>query len=322
MKYVTYKFDIEDIVPPYVFGSALTYYNIYPWIKEGECLARILELASGKVIKVEIIDTGTTNKPKLSITLKSQTELEKKETGECRSILRWSLNLDGDPNPFIRFCRKDPVLNAALEHGQIGGRGKVFPTVLEPMISSICAQRTIFKRVYNMMFNICAYFGKKIVIDGTTYHSFPSLTDLKDATEEDLRRCKTGYRASRILKLLSELNRRKIDPEGLKKLSSEEAEEILLSLPGIGPYSSKIILSVGLKRSAIHIDSYVREIMYTFFFNGKKVSDEEILNYVKTKWGDSADSAISLLTTDTEIWAKEVGYDFRLKSGAREAKNL
>ncbi len=322
MKYVTYKFDIEDIVPPYVFDNALTYYNIYPWIKEGESLARILELASGKVIKVEIVDTGTTNEPRLSITLKSQTGLDEKEIGECRSILRWSLNLNGDPNPFIRFCRKDPVLNAALEHGQIGGRGKVFPTVLEPMISSICAQRTIFKRVYSMMFNICAYFGKQIVIDGTTYHSFPSLTDFKDATEEDLRRCKTGYRATRILKLLSELNRRRIDPEDLKKLPPDEAEEILLSLPGIGPYSARIILSVGLKRSAIHIDSYVREIMYTFFFDGKKVSDDEILDYVKTKWGDYAGSAISLLTTDTEIWAREAGFDFKLKSGARETKNV
>lgn len=312
------EFHITGIIAPYDFEPALTQYNIYPWIQEGDTLARVLRLKSGKVIKAEITSVGTRAKPRIRVMTKSDRRLTSKDMQEVKADLIWCMKLDVDLRPFYRLCQSDPVLRVALGTYR-GGRGKIYPTVLEAIVGVICAQNIYFKRLYSMMYNLARTYGAALKVDGTTYYAFPQCQDLADASEESLRGCKVGYRAKFIRGVAKALVAQGLDPEQLKSLPTEEARRSLLSLPGIGPYTANLVLSVGLRRGdTIHLDSFVREIMWTFYFRGRRVSDEAILDYARQNWAGFESAAISLLTTDTHIWADKLGADFRLKSGARQ----
>jgi len=60
-----------------------------------------------------------------------------------------------------------------------------------------------------------------------------------------------------------------------------------------------LVLSVGLGRSTMHLDSFVRAITSTFYFDGAPVSDEAILEYACTHWAGFERAAIGALTTNT-----------------------
>ena len=302
-------------MPPYDFAPALTEYVIYPWAREGESLARILRLASGAVVKAEIRCTGTPRRPLLGVDVRSAVPLGQGDVHEVGATLRRCLLLDADPRPFYALARRDPVLRAAVGQPR-GGRGKLYPTVFEALVGVICAQNTRFERVYDMMERLAAAFGTPLDLDGRRYFAFPTPADLAAAPEEAIRACKVGYRARYLGAVARQVVERGLDLEGLRGLPAGEARALLLTLPGVGPYAADLALSVGLGHPAIHVDSFVRAIISTFYFGGAPVSDEEAAGFARTRWGRYAGAAIGALTTNTHIWAKEVGVDFPLPSGA------
>lgn len=90
-----------------------------------------------------------------------------------------------------------------------------------------------------------------------------------------------------------------------------------MELPGVGPYTADLAIAIGFRLPTFHLDLYSREVMYTFYFNGKRVKDEKILQFVNKRWGKWKHHVMLLLTTNTDTWAKELGANFRLKSEAK-----
>ena len=90
-----------------------------------------------------------------------------------------------------------------------------------------------------------------------------------------------------------------------------------MEFPGVGPYTADLVIAIGFRLPTFHLDLYSREAIYSFYFNGKKVSDEKILEFVNKRWGKWRHHAMLLLTTNTDAWAKKLGIEFRLKSGAK-----
>jgi len=311
------EFEITKIIPPYDFEPAVTTYNIYPWFAEGETLGRVLRLISGKVVVSTIRSEGTVSVPKLRVSVDGDTAVRPNEVQEIRDVLIWSLLLDVDVGRFQKVLKADPILTAAAGRYQ-GGRGKVYPSAFEALIGVICAQNTVFKRLYSMMHNLSVRFGQRLTLSGADYYGFPTARDLAAVSEDDLRACKVGYRARVIARLARELVSRQIDLEALKAATTAEAKEFLLTLPGVGPYTANLVLSVGLRRTdVVHLDSYVRATMSKFYFDGRSPSDDEIEAYARSHWAGFESLAIGLLTTDTHVWSEKLGVKFELRSGAR-----
>ena len=162
-----------DIIPPYNFDFALTHYNIYPWIAEEGKLIRVLQLRNDKICVAEIKSLGTVNNPKLIIRIEPSRNLQTEEVEEVKEIISWSLGLKEDYRAFYEMCNKDKNLGVAMEP-RYGSKGKCYPTVFDAIIGVICAQNIQFKRLYSMMYNLCAKLGEKIKIDGKDFFSFPS----------------------------------------------------------------------------------------------------------------------------------------------------
>ncbi len=306
-----------NIVPPYNFDFALTHYNIYPWISEEERLIRVLRLQNGKKYVAEIKSLGTVDNPKLVIRIEPLKNVTPQEVKEIKETISWCLGLKEDYRPFYEMCENDRVLKTAME-ARYGSKGKSYPTVFEAIIGVICAQNIQFKRLYSMMYNLCTNFGELLEVNGKNYFSFPPPESISKASLSSLRGCKVGYRDKFIKGVAGTIVKDNINLENLKKLSTDEAREALLKLPGIGLYTVNLVLSVGLrKKDILHLDRFVREAMYTFYFDGEKVSDDMLIEYANQHWHGFQSLAVDALTTNTEIWAKKLGVDFKFKSGAK-----
>ena len=308
----------SEVEAPYNFKFHLEHYVIYPWLVENGNLVRILRLKSGKVVRVEILFTGTINKPSFKFIVTSPKKLTKGEIKEIKDTISWCLGFKEKVKPFYdEICKKDPVLKVASE-GMRGVRSGGYPTVFEAIIGVVVAQNVQFKRIYTMLKNLCKKFGSKLKMGDKVYYAFPTPEQLAKAPLKAIRACKVGYRDKYIRGIAQTVVKNKIDLEALKEISDDKKiREELMKLPGIGPYTADLVLNIGFRRQAFHLDLFSREAMQTFYFDGKKVPDKKIMDYIDKHWGNYRSLGALFLTTNTDEWAKKLGKKFRLKSGAK-----
>jgi N-glycosylase/DNA lyase len=209
----------------------------------------------------------------------------------------------------------DPVLGASIEHN-FGAKSKASFSMFDAVIDVICAQNTGFRRLYEVRANLATAFGDKLVTSGRVYHASPTPAQLAAAPLESIRACGVGYR-DRYIKGVAEAVVRGLDVESLREMPRNEARAELLKLPGVVPYTADLGLIIGARRQdAMFIDVFLRELLRTFYFGGEQVSDATLARLAEERWGPFRGYAWLYLTTNTEVWAQQLGVKFRLRSGA------
>jgi 3-methyladenine DNA glycosylase/8-oxoguanine DNA glycosylase len=90
-----------------------------------------------------------------------------------------------------------------------------------------------------------------------------------------------------------------------------------MKLPGVGAYTADLGLIIGARRQdGMFLDVYLREALRAFCFDGERVPEAVLADFAEERWGPYRGLAWLYLTTSTEVWARELGIDFRLRSGA------
>ena len=307
---------------PYNFNFFLTHYVFQPWVVEDKELVRLFKLKSGKMVLVRVGYTSERN-PALILTLVFEKRLEEFEIKWLREMISWVFSVDDDVKFFYTsICKKDPVLKAASRE-IYGAHLRTDPTVFESLLGVVVAQNVFFGRIYEMTKNLCQKFGESKVIDKKTYYTFPSPERLAEADLSEIRNCKVGYRDKYISGIAKKVVNEKIDLDKLR--DSDDLDYIrkqLISLPGVGPYTAELTIAISFRKPVFHMDLFSREALYTFYFNGKTVSDKKLQDFVEKRWGEWKHYVMLLLTTNTDTWAKELGINFRLKSAAKSPNNI
>lgn len=316
---ITYKIQIPEKSQPYNFNFFLTHYVFAPWVVEGKELVRLFKTDSGKFV---LTRTGFSENPKpnLIITLQSGINLTQKERTYFIDLLSWIFAVDDDVKYFYEvICRKDPVLKAASEE-IYGAHLRTDPHVFESVLGVIMAQNVQFKRIYEMNRLLCEKLGERQNFNGKIYYTFPTPQKLAIVDLAEIRACKVGYRDKYIKGVAEKIVKEKINLDDLRNLNDfEKIKEKLIELPGVGPYTATLSIAIGFRLPAFHLDLFIREAMYQFYFSGKKVPDEKIRKFADTRWGKWKHHAMLLLTTNTDVWAKKLGRPFGLKSGAKSS---
>ncbi|KKQ51979.1 MAG: DNA-3-methyladenine glycosylase II [Candidatus Woesebacteria bacterium GW2011_GWA1_39_21b] len=333
----TFAISIPEKSKPYNFDFFLTHYVFAPWVVEGKELVRLFKLDSGKFVLVRVGFKSTTvhlggvmasasRQPAttrgasgaLIITLKSKTNLTDEEQKNMVDLISWIFAVDEDVREFYEvICQKDPVLKAASEE-IYGAHLRTDPYVFESVLGVILAQNVFFKRIYEMQRLLCEKFGEKQKFNGKTYYTFPSPKRLAKASLEEIRACKVGYRDKYIKGVAEKIVKEKVNLDDLRNLKDvNKIREKLIEFPGVGPYTADLTIGIGFRLPTFHLDLFSREALYQFYFNGKVVPDEELRAFADERWGEWKHLVMLLLTTNTDLWAKELGKPFRLKSGAK-----
>jgi 3-methyladenine DNA glycosylase/8-oxoguanine DNA glycosylase len=307
--------DRAEIAAPHDFGFQLRHYVIAPEVREGLKLVEIIRLASGGLVKVDVVSLGTTEDPHLELTVTSPDELSPAEVDEARERVAWHLSLDDALRPFYAQAKDDPVLSASIAYNY-GGKAKRAHSLFDAVIDVILFQNTAFRRAYAMRANLVAAFGEPFVVDGGIYHAPPTPEQLAAAPLEAIRAARVGYR-DRYIKGVAEAVAGGFDVEALKDLPGDEARRELMRLPGVGPYTADLALIIAGRQShALFMDVYIREVLRQFYFGGADVPDEQLRDFAEKKWGPYQRYVGLYLTTNTDSWAKNLGIAFRLRSGA------
>ncbi len=189
-----------------------------------------------------------------------QTFPEKKTTEFVKNYFR----LDDNLLSILSHIGKDEHIKKAIQ--RCYGLRISQQEPWECLISYICATFKSIPVIKNMILNLSKRFGKRIAFDGHDFYTFPKPSDLSQANLEELRSCKLGFRAERVLETSKILDREEFNLENLKKTGYEEAREELLSLPGVGQKVADCVLLFSLdKLEAFPVDIWIKRAILEFY---------------------------------------------------------
>lgn len=153
----------------------------------------------------------------------------------------------------------------------------------ECLISFIISQNNRIPMIRKVIGNISEKYGENIY----TGFAFPTIDSLKNANEEELKICKTGFRAKYIMDAVDKISNNFITNEEFYTLSTKELKEKLMCIKGVGPKVADCVLLFSCNRKEVFpTDVWIKRVMQHYYFEGKDVSIKEIHSFAENKWGE------------------------------------
>jgi N-glycosylase/DNA lyase len=180
-------------------------------------------------------------------------------------------SLDADLKKIADRINKDQHIGKALE--TYWGLRLIRQDPWECLISYICATYKSIPAIKRMLDNMAKKLGKKTVLDGYEFHTFPEPQKVASSTENELMDCGLGYRVKYVLETSKRICETKFDFMSLRKLSYVEAKKTLMTFPGVGEKVADCVLLFSLgKMEAFPVDIWVKRVMVNHY--GDKLAPE------------------------------------------------
>jgi len=165
-----------------------------------------------------------------------------------------------------------------------------YGSLYEYLIIAIVLQNATVRRSVNMMQALFEGYGTLLSYDGKQLYCFWEPKVMDEATQQQLRDLKLGYRAKSIKRVTEAFVRKEMDEFELRTKSIEEQREALLGLYGIGPASVGYILSDVFHHldELNHISPWEQKIYSKLFFDtepDKPVSVDKLLGLFDERFG-------------------------------------
>lgn len=212
--------------------------------------------------------------------------------GDLKKVVREYFDLDNNYEIIKeKLLKIDNFMKESIEFGD--GIRILNQDLWECIISFIISANNNIPRIKKIIEAISKEYGKEISWRGKKYYFFPSIEALSKASVEDLRKLGTGFRDKRIYNTTKKIYEKEVDLDEIKQLkSSEEIEEKLLTLDGVGNKVANCIMLFSLKRYDVFpIDVWVRRVMNDLYLhkeNEKEVDKKELQAFAEEKYKDLA----------------------------------
>ena len=153
----------------------------------------------------------------------------------------------------------------------------------ETLISYMISINNSVPNIKKCVDNISNKYGKKVIFNKKEYSLFPSVIELKDITEEELREMKLGFRAKYVKEIIDKINNNEFDLNKIDSMSTTDAFEYLMNEKGIGLKVASCILLFAYQRyDSYPIDVWVKKIIKERY----NIEDIiEIKKYMDIKFG-------------------------------------
>ncbi len=192
-------------------------------------------------------------------------------------------DLNTDYSKIKQELSKDVVLKKAIEYAP--GIRILNQETWECLISFIISQNNRIPMIKQAVQNISKKYGD--CIEGEAY-AFPTLEQLLNANEEDLKQCKTGFRATYILNACNMVKSGEVKLNEFDNMTTEQIRENLMTIKGVGPKISDCVLLFSQGRTEVFpTDVWIKRVMQYFYFD-KEVSIKEIHKLAYEKFGKLA----------------------------------
>ncbi|MBT9754231.1 N-glycosylase [Coprococcus eutactus] len=201
----------------------------------------------------------------------------------------WKLYLDMDNDYGLikqSVIKADGALKTAVD--EKSGIHILNQDFFETLMSFIVSQNKSIPQIKQCVKNISHRFGDEVIgYNGEAFYVFPDVQRLHDATEEELRECKVGFRAPYIKNATEAVYSGAVTKEKLDELDIAQARELLMTIKGVGEKVANCVLLFGLgRREAFPVDVWMKRIMEQMYFDGKDTKKQDIEAFAVNKFGD------------------------------------
>ncbi len=180
----------------------------------------------------------------------------------------------------------DDYMNAAIT--ELRGLRITENDPWETTLCFVISQFNNIKRIRGIVGRLTERFGEELEIGDGTVRSFPRPETLANADLSEIRACGTGFRDKYIRKVAQECGST-VDLGEIDDLDYGKAKERLMGLHGIGEKVADCILLFGYKKlDAFPVDVWVKRVVETAYFRGRKRSVREIRRFAERRWGPLA----------------------------------
>ncbi len=200
-----------------------------------------------QVFGIKLTNAGATEQPKLNLAVFSAFDIPEAQLKRIVSELEFRFDLKADLEAFYQDCGQDAMLKPALERWR-GSRDSNINSLYEYLVIATVLQNTTVRRSVQMSENLFAAYGSKVMVDGKLLSTFWSPQAIHEATEDELRALKVGYRAKTFKRQAAMFVHDDLDELALRGLPSDQLKAKLLNLYGIGPASVWYLLFGVFKR--------------------------------------------------------------------------
>lgn len=192
-------------------------------------------------------------------------------------------DLNKNYNEIKNLLSNDDVLKKAINYAS--GIRILNQETWECLISFIISQNNRIPMIKQVVENISKKYGNCIDSD---FYSFPTLEQLSRATEEELKECKTGFRAKYIFNAIQMVESGEIHLNKFSTMTTEDIRENLMKIKGVGPKIADCVLLFSQGRTEVFpTDVWIKRVMQHFYFE-KETGIKEIHQYAYDKFGNLA----------------------------------
>jgi len=220
------------------------------------------------------------------------------------NFIRNYFRLDDNLPQIVSEINRDSLVKRAIQ--SFPGLRIVRQNPWECLISYVCATCKNIPAIRNMIFELSRRFGDKIAFENHISYAFPEPNILANATLNELRICKLGFRAKRVRETARMVASNKVDFEALKKIDYETAKDELLRLPGVGNKVADCVLLFSLEKlEAFPVDVWIKRIVQKHYANH---FDAPFISKVSEKTSLSTREYNRIGSFAREYFGKHAGY--------------
>ena len=172
------------------------------------------------------------------------------------------------------LLEKDDKLKDAIE--SMWGVRILNQEFFEILISFIISQNKQIPHIKKIVADVSAKFGTYMgTYGGVDMYTFPTLEQLTNASEEDFKELKTGFRAPYIMDAIRRNMAGQFDEKELRGMDYESCVKELMTIKGVGE-----------KKEAFPVDVWIKRIMETMYFDGVDTPKDKIAAFAKEQFGE------------------------------------
>jgi N-glycosylase/DNA lyase len=258
------------------------------WLK-GKASFTDVEVLNGVPIKYSLAQTGNVDDFTISVNVLGPL-ISDDIIDRLRLHLRHVLGLRDDLLLFYRTFADDKPLRSTSARLR-GLRLMRGTNPYESLMFSILSQNSSAQKMNKTARLLMKHYGSKVEFpDGSVHFLFPTAETLAKSTARQLRaRTSMGYRAKSVVEVSKLVSRSAGRLGQLALYPYEEAMQMLLELPGVGPKVADCFLLYGLGQlEAAPVDVWIHRIVSKLYFKRRKISRLMTARFLRERFGEWA----------------------------------
>ncbi len=209
---------------------------------------RRLFILEGRALDVEVVQSGSSDKPWLNVEVSAETSLDVEKA--LAATLDRMLGTKKDLSEFYQLAEKDPSLAPLVQQFR-GLKPPRFPTMFEALANGIACQQITLTLGIQLLNRFAENYGGTGIKEKNAF-AFPRPHDIAGLDIEDIRKLGFSYNKSRaFIELAQVFANDGLELENLEPLDDKAVRARLCALRGVGRWTAEYAMLRGLGR--IHL---------------------------------------------------------------------